>query len=183
MNWTRLLLILLAAVASALLVACSGDGGDSGSTEGAAASEAAEPDITTQPATAEPDGAATESPEDTAAGTCEVGDPDCSAVLDTPGEVDCGTDDVGQAIPESECREYAEDSVLSAVTQFRYRPDEVEVASATYTRWTDNCLGIQGPDDECVEEVTTGYTIVLDTPEGPEEYKATFDGRVKRVVD
>ncbi len=54
--------------------------------------------------------------------------------------------------------------------------DEVTLISAKEVTFSDSCLGAAAPGEMCLQVLTPGIIIVLDTPDGELTYHASKDG-------
>jgi hypothetical protein len=60
---------------------------------------------------------------------------------------------------------------LNFIQKFLYEsqnilPGEVQVILKEEREWSDSCLGLGGADELCLQVITPGYLVVVDTPKG-----------------
>lgn len=60
--------------------------------------------------------------------------------------------------------------------------EEITVQDSEKVEWRNSCLGAGYPGERCLQVLTTGYRVVLDTPSGTLEYHTDESGERFRLV-
>jgi hypothetical protein len=61
-------------------------------------------------------------------------------------------------------------------------PEDITVVAYEAVDWSDSCLGVQRPGIACLEVITPGYRIILETPNGQIEVHTNLEANVYRVL-
>ena len=57
---------------------------------------------------------------------------------------------------------------------------QVEVVSYEQREWTDGCLGLGGPDEACIQVITSGYRVILQAEDDIHVYRTDETGNAVR---
>lgn len=60
--------------------------------------------------------------------------------------------------------------------------DEVSIQQVIPALWPDSCLGLGGPDEACLQVITSGYLVILSADGQEYEYRTDLDGGAYRTV-
>jgi len=85
--------------------------------------------------------------------------------------------DVAELIPtEISAPTFAKDLLTSLAEELKIDPTEIKLVSAEKVQWRDSCLGVERKGMMCLEVITPGYLIILETPLGVYEAHTNEDG-------
>jgi hypothetical protein len=168
MKSVRLVAYSFAALAAAMLIACSGDSGD-GSDATSTPEDSGTPRVTASATAGTPAGSATPG---------AVGTPAATATSGGGGNTNGGNG--GANVPGD-----AEDAVLAAkedIVNEIYEGrtiDEITVVLVTPQQWPDACLGVPEEGEACAQVITPGFEIVLELEGAHYTYHTDEDSTVR----
>jgi hypothetical protein len=174
MKPARLVAYALAALAAAMLIACS-SGGDDDSDATSTPENGATPRITASATVGTPGPSVTPGPGGT------------PAVTATPGGSGGGNNANGGGGNGANVPADADDAVQAAKRDiveniFEGRTvDEITVVSVTPQQWPDACLGAPEGGEACAQVITPGFIVVLDL-EGAHYTYHTDEGTTVRLA-
>ncbi len=97
-----------------------------------------------------------------------------------PTTADSTTSTVSQTKPVSEAvpSDILDRIVERAEGDFAVSADAISIERASRVVWRDSSLGCPEPGQVYMQVLTDGYWVILDSPKGQLDYRASLDGRV-----
>lgn len=87
--------------------------------------------------------------------------------------------DPGIAVPD----EVVEAAIEQAAEDTEFDPERLQAVSAQQVVWNDGSLGCPQEGQSYIQVLTDGYWVILESPRGELDYRATLDGDFRGCQD
>lgn len=87
----------------------------------------------------------------------------------------------GEVIPLEEAEMFFESIRAGIAGQLGADADQIRLVSMTAVEWPDGCLGLAAPDQMCIQVITPGYSLMIESGGKTYEVRTNLEGSQVRV--
>ncbi len=87
----------------------------------------------------------------------------------------------GEVAPLEESEMFFETIRAGIAGQLGVDADQIRLVSMTTVEWPDGCLGLAAPDQMCIQVITPGYSLMIESGNRTFEVRTNLDGSQVRI--